>query len=85
VLPALLVVISFVLGLEKDRPRALLLSAAAAVSGMALVVVMSVVEETDFLDGASGYVQLAAGFVACLVAALAGGAVRDRRARTAAP
>ncbi len=78
-LPALLVVISFVLGLKKERPRALLLSAVVALTGIGLVVVMSFIEETDFFDSASGYVQLAAGFVGCLVAALVGGAVRDRR------
>jgi drug/metabolite transporter (DMT)-like permease len=82
VLPVLLVVVSFVLGLRKERPRALALSAAVALAGIALVVVMSVVDDTDFLDSASGYLQLVAGFVACLAAALAGGAVRDRRART---
>lgn len=82
-LPALLVVISFVLGLRRERPRALALSAAVALTGITLVVVMSFVEETDFFDTASGYLQLVAGFVACLAAALAGGAVRERRDRAA--
>ncbi len=83
-LPALLVVISFVLGLRRERRSALALSAAVALAGITLVVVMSFVEETDFFDGPSGYVQLAAGFVACLVAALVGGTVRDRRRRATA-
>lgn len=83
-LPVLLVVLSFVLGLTRDRRSALLLSGLLAVAGIALVVVMSVVDDTDFLDSASGYVQLAAGFAACLAAALAGGAVRGRRASTTA-
>lgn len=83
-LPVLLVLISFVLGLRKERSRALLLSGAVALSGISLVVVMSFIQETDFLDSASGYLQLVAGFVGCLVAALVGGAVRDRRQGAAA-
>lgn len=80
-LPALLVIISFVLGLRNERGRALALSALVALAGISLVVVMSFVDETDFFDTASGYLQLVAGFIACLVAAVAGGAVRDRRIR----
>lgn len=83
-LPVLLVVVSFVLGLTRDRRSALLLSSALAVAGITVVVVMSVVDDTDFLDSPSGYVQLAAGFVACLAAALAGGALRSRRASSTA-
>ncbi len=44
--PALLVVISFVRGLERQRTSALALSAAVALTGITLVVAMSFVDET---------------------------------------
>lgn len=80
-LPALLVVISFVLGMRNERNRALVLSAVVALTGISLVIVMSFIESTDFFDTASGYLQLVAGFVACLAAALAGNAWAARRRR----
>lgn len=80
-LPALLVVISFVLGMRNERGRALALSAIVALTGISLVVVMSFVESTDFFDSASGYLQLVAGFVACLAAGLAGNAWSAKRTR----
>lgn len=83
-LPVLMVIACFIVGMRTERARALAVAAVVGVAGAGLVVVMSAVDDTDFLDSASGWVQLAAGITACFVAALVGSAVRDRRSATRA-